>query len=170
MADRECVLRFLAFRQKEPYLRQAYEMRDYTDYSGRDDLDTFLNEHMKHLNLLGKKEPHYLKLFEESFVHTMNIAYELFGNEAFRKPSGNRGRYRVSKALFEVWAVNLDKCTDEQLSILLANKEALKQRFITLMDDNEFVTAISYSTGTARRVQYRFAQIERIIQETISHV
>ncbi len=60
MADRECVLRFFAFQSKSAYLRETYGMRDYTDYSGRDDLDTFLNQHMKQLNILGKKEPAYL--------------------------------------------------------------------------------------------------------------
>jgi hypothetical protein len=35
------------------------------------------------------------------------------------------------------------------------------------MDDNDFMIAISYSTGDPRRVRYRFKKIEEIIQETL---
>jgi hypothetical protein len=170
MADRECVLRFFAFQTKSAYLREMYGMRDYMDYSGRDDLDTFLNEQMKRINILGKKEPAHLKTMRAQFTRTMQAAYALFGMETFRKPSGSSGRYRVSKALLEVWTVKLDQRTDQELELLQERKKMLRGKFVRLMDDSEFIAAISYGTGTARRVKYRFEQIGRIIQETIDHV
>lgn len=181
MADRECVLRFLAFMEKDAELRQApYEMRDHTDYTGRDDLDTFLNDQMKQINIMGQREKSlkdqgqiektHEEKFENRFVRAMNVSTAIFADRAFRKPTDTSRRSPVSKALFEVWAVNLDRCTDEQLNLLVGRSETLENKFRELMDDTEFVIAISYSTGDARRVKYRFEKVRQIIKETLSDV
>lgn len=171
MADRECVLRFLSFMDKDNSLRQPpYEMRDHRDYSGKDDLDTFLNEQMKQLNAMGQREPQQLDLFRQRFARAMEASSRIFDNHAFRKPTDTGRRSPVSKALFEAWAVNLDRCSDKQLATLAQRQETLENKFRELMDDTEFVIAISYSTGDVRRVKYRFAQIQQIIQETLAHV
>ena len=97
----------------------------------------------------------------------MTIAADLFGNQAFRKLAGAR-RLPVSKALFEVWAVNLDKLTDPQVLKLSERGAQLRAKFRDLMDDSEFMVSISYSTGDPRRIRYRFHKIEEIIWETIN--
>ena len=98
----------------------------------------------------------------------MNAAWRILGKEAFRKyfPENLR-RSPVSKALFEVWSVNLDKLSDEQIRRLEINKIVLMNRFSNLMYDSAFMEAISYSTGDSKRVQCRFKKIEKIIMETI---
>jgi hypothetical protein len=155
MTDRECVLRFLAFKLKSP-----------TEYTSRDDLDSFLNERMQEINQRGKADPAYLTELCKAFKRAMTIAADLFGNQAFRKITGNR-RQPVSKALFEIWAVNLDKLMDREVSRLQERETQLRTKFKALMDDNDFMIAISYSTGDPRRVRYRFKKIEEIIQETL---
>lgn len=171
MADRECVLRYIAFMSKSDPLRELpYQMRDYTDYTGRDDLDTFLNDQMKQLNAIGRQEPALLRYLSERFERTMHIAREIFDNRAFRKPTTTGRRSPVSKALFEVWAVNLDRFTDEQVGTLIRKRKTLEKKFRQLMNDTEFVIAISYSTGDARRVKYRFEKIRQIIEETLADV
>ena len=99
----------------------------------------------------------------------MVAARSIFGVQAFRKynPKQTR-RSQVSKALFEAWSVNLDKLDDRQLKLLVARKKRLMGMFADLMDDTEFMNAISYSTGDSRRVMYRFKKIEEIIREAIS--
>ncbi len=155
MVDQECVLRFLAFH-----------MRDYRNYSNRDDLDTFLNNCMKEINMLDRTDPSKITSLRQRFKVAMERAYDLFGNRAFRKPIDGR-RLPISKALFEVWAVNLERLTDAQFAQLKARQSALEEAFKRLKDDADFMTAISYSTGDARRVRYRFGQVERIIRETL---
>ena len=80
----------------------------------------------------------------------------------------DRRRSPVSKALFEVWSVNLDKLNDEQIKLLTDRRARLLKTFAELMDDNEFMNSISYSTGDSKRVHYRFRKVEEIIKETLS--
>lgn len=158
MADRECVLRFLAFKLCSP-----------NNYSSRGDLDTFLNDRMQQINQLGREKHDDLELLRHDFRRAMVAARSIFGNQAFRKyfPRESR-RSPVSKALFEVWSVNLDNLDDGQLELLVARRRQLMKKFAKLMDDIEFMNAISYSTGDSKRVRYRFKMIEEIIQETLS--
>ena len=158
MTDRECVLRFLAFKLCSP-----------NEYSSRDDLDTFLNDRMQQINQLGKENQDSLEVLRHEFRRAMVAARRIFGDQAFRKyfPFESR-RSPVSKALFEVWSVNLDNLEDGQIEQLVARKRQLMRKFAKLMDDNEFMNAISYSTGDSRRVHYRFGKVEEIILETLS--
>ena len=158
MTDRECVLRFLAFKLRSP-----------SNYSSGDDLDSFLNDRMQQINRLGKENPDFLVKMRHDFKQTMLAARRIFGNQAFRKyfPRGSR-RSQVSKALFEVWSVNLDKLDDEQIELLVARKRQLMSKFAKLMADSEFMDAISSSTGDHRRVNCRFNKIEEIIWETLN--
>ena len=158
MTDRECVLRFLAFKLCGPH-----------DYSSRDDLDTFLNDRMQQINQMGKENQDNLELLRHDFRRAMVAARRIFGNQAFRKyfPLEIR-RSPVSKALFEVWSVNLDKLDNGGLELLVARKCRLMKKFAKLMDDNDFMNSISYGTGDSRRVLYRFNKIEEIIKETLS--
>jgi len=155
MTDQECVLRFLAFT-----------IRDYTTYTSRDELDPFLNERMQEINNMQAAE---LDILRRRFKRAMNAAYDIFGNKAFRKQ--HRGRTRrspISKALFEIWSVNLDQRTDTQLNRLIQRKKMLNRKFIDLMADSEFFNSITTSTGDPRRVKIRFSEIERIIKETLN--
>lgn len=158
MTDRECVLRFLAFKLRSP-----------KEYLSRDDLDSFLNDRMQQINRLGIENPSALDALRNDFSRTMKAATRVFGNQAFRKyyPLSGR-RSPVSKALFEAWAVNLDKLSDEQIDLLVRRKSRLMRKFANLMNDNEFMNSISYSTGDYRRVNCRFNTIEKIIRESLS--
>lgn len=155
MADRECVLRFLAFK-----------LREYHTY--KDDLDTFLLESMQKINALGASETSKLDKLKFQFERAMDAAYKIFDKLAFRKIDSNLNkRSPVSKALFEAWSVNLSELDDMQLQKLITYKEQLIQKFRDLMDDTEFVIAISYGTGDARRVRTRFSKINQIIREIL---
>ena len=76
----------------------------------------------------------------------------------------------MSKALFEVWSVNLDKLEDGQIELLVARRRQLMREFARLMDDNEFMSAdFLHGTGDSQTSKlYRFNKIEDIIQETLS--
>lgn len=154
MADRECVLRYLAFT-----------MSSYTKFDK--DFDSFLNKAMEELNSMSNQEREGL---EYHFIRAMRSAKEIFGKDAFRKRYRENGpRQPINKPLFESWSVNFNQLSDAQLVALIARKDALRRRFIDLMNnpDRKFNEAISLATGDPKKVRLRFKAIEEIIEEVL---
>ncbi len=154
MADRECVLRFLAFH-----------IDPWEQYSAND-LNGYLGKVMKKINRMTEQERDALAA---DFRNVMRAAFEIFGDDAFRKRvSRNDSRRPISKALFETWTVQLARCSQEQVDCLVANKRKVRSHFVKLMrEDQEFDKAISYSTGVPRRVQKRFRAVQQLVQEIV---
>ncbi|NGX98754.1 MAG: DUF262 domain-containing protein [Candidatus Afipia apatlaquensis] len=154
MADRECALRFLAFK--------LHSWREYSDST----LDTFLGQTMKAIN---KMRPHELVRLKEEFLRSMRVAREIFRDDAFRKRfHEGAGRNVVSKALFEAWSVQLSERSDSELALLIDRRNALRKTFIEVMNnDAQFNAAISYSTGNRRRVEKRFSTVGKIIDSVL---
>lgn len=154
MADRELVLRFMAFHIKGP--------ENYT--TGH--MDAFLNETMHVLNNIGCNEHSRL---QDEFNRAMRASAALFGDDAFRKPQreGQR-RGRINRALFESWGVNLALCTPEQLSLTVERANEVRSRFDDLILDPEFDASISWATGSVPRVRKRFGAIEQLIAEVVA--
>lgn len=154
MADRECILRFLAFH-----------MDRWEEYSANS-LNVHLGDAMKKI---GKADSEMLALITKDFKKAMMAALHIFGNRAFRKEDGLDGRRRpINMALFAAWGVGLARCSQEQLDVLINKKEKVRTSFALLLQkDQEFVDAISYATGDPRRVQKRFQSVETLIQECL---
>ena len=154
MADRECVLRFLAF-----YI-QPWER-----YSAND-LDGYLVVTMKKINAIdSRKRAEFL----EDFKKAMRATFGILGRHSFRKQYRLRDRRRpVSKALFEAWSVGLARRSDEQIGVLVDKRKEVIREFISLMNkDLEFEAAISASTGSPARVRKRFHAIEELIRRCL---
>lgn len=150
MADRECVLRFLAFHV-EPW-------EEYSENS----LDGYLGTTMEKINRMEDRQRS--DLFAD-FKKAMRGAYDIFGSDAFRKRSDSNRRRQINKALFEAWSIGLARRTDEEIGILVSNQGEVVKQFTSLMnDDREFDKAISYSTGDPARVRKRFQAIDTLIK------
>lgn len=153
MADRECVLRFLAFT-----------LTPYTGYKSKE-YNSFLNDCMAKINTMPDQE---VIALEERFLRAMRAAHTLFRSDAFRKRlTENAPRFPINKALFESWSVNLDQLDDQQLHLLEERKELLRKRSFDLMKQQQFLDAISQGTGDIGKVHYRFREIRRIIEEVL---
>ncbi len=155
MADHECVLRFLAF-----YIDR------WEDYDGND-LDGHLSRTMTKINEMTIEQRDAIA---EAFKRSMHAAFHIFGNNSFRKlyNRDDSRRRQISKALFEAWSVQLARCSPKQIERLVAKREEVIDRFISLMNnDGEFDKAISYATGTPQRVQKRFMAIEKLVTEMV---
>jgi Protein of unknown function DUF262 len=153
MADREMVLRFLAFRLTDP--------REYK----RGDLDAFLRQAMKRLNVLGSTE---LRQLRKEFDVAMQAAIYIFQDHAFRKRfHGQQYRSPINKALFEAISVNLAKLGPNELGPLLEAKDLVQEGFADLMDDSRFHQAVSVGTGDVEKVRYRFAAMEALFRKVI---
>ncbi|TAV40569.1 DUF262 domain-containing protein [Rhizobium leguminosarum] len=152
MADREMVLRFLAF-----YLTRPEDFRAY-------DFDRFLGDAMRQIEFLSERE---LSEIEIAFVKAMNSARVIFGDDAFRKRyRASDSRLPINKALFETISVSLARLTDAEHEVCKTNGAFLKVRLMEQMGDREFEAAISQGTGDVRKVRKRFEDVSRIVRET----
>ena len=155
MADREMVLRFLAFRMQDP-----------TEYRGND-FNEFLRNSMKRINdWTSEDETHFTGEFEQAML----ACREIFDNDAFRKRYSRRDSRRpVSKALFEAVAVAvasmLGADPETVRNDLRSRSTQIRAGFIELMRDPEFDRSISQGTGDPRRVRYRFQALLGLMRE-----
>lgn len=154
MADRECVLRFLAFY-----------INPWEEYAAND-LDDYLGRTMEKVNAMAPSERTRIS---EDFRKAMKTASRIFENDSFRKRYRHTDtRYPISKALFEAWSVGLARRSGNELEILVDKRTQVKDRFVALMnEDQDFHTAISYSTGNPVRVKKRFQVIDALIEECL---
>lgn len=154
MADRECVLRFVAF------------YRNLEEYGGN--LDDFLVTAMKTLNDTSPKE---LRRLHGDFRNSMRLAVDLFGSDAFRRPSRlmDARRNPINKPLFESWSVNLSYFKDPiARDRLIERREHVKSGFATLMKDEEFEQSISIGTQWSTRVRIRFGRIAKLLRRVVA--
>lgn len=153
MDDREFVLAFLSF------LITNY--KEYNNYSSR---NLFLTRNLVILNKLSQQE---LDKLENTFQRTMNIAWNIFEENAYRKLIINaRKRQPINQSLFETWSFWLSQLSDQELQLLESRREDLKEQFIKKIDnDPEFIKSISQAS---EKVEYRFIEIEKIIREVLS--
>ena len=154
MDDRACVLRFLAFH-----------MAPWEDYKGNS-LDGYLDAAMKSMNKAGHDRR---RVLAEDFGKAMRAAADIFGDDAFRKRYAPcASRKQINMPLFEAWSVQLARCSREQIDRLVERRDAVRERFVELLNrDQEFEQAISSSTGTPRRIRKRFAAIRDLVQELV---
>jgi len=151
MEDRDFVTRFVGF-----YF-------DFMNY--KPDLDSFLNDAMANLKKITAHERQKVK---EDFIKSMLLAYEIFNDDAFRKRYNKKStRYPINKALFDTIAVNFSKLSINEVSALKAKKEIFKDKFIELMNQIGFNSAVTSSTGDIWSVQTRFIKIKELIKSTI---
>jgi Protein of unknown function DUF262 len=153
MADREMVLRFLAFRLTDP---SAYK---------RGDLDAFLRQAMERLNASSDAE---IQRLTGEFHRSMTAASFIFEEHAFRKRFHRQmGRLPINKALFETISVNLAEIGTNGLEQLFDGKSMVQDGIADLMDHGRFHQAISVGTGDVEKVRYRFAAVEALFRRVI---
>jgi hypothetical protein len=96
----------------------------------------------------------------------MRLAYDLFGEQAFRKQQTDATRILpINKALLETWTYHLSALPQTKCERLLKRKAKLNGAFIELLeDDKKFDGAISQGTGKPEKIRYRFQAIEKLVR------
>ncbi|WP_338898613.1 DUF262 domain-containing protein [Streptomyces sp. TG1A-60] len=153
MADREMVLRFMAFRLTDP---SEHRERDF---------DQFLVDSMHRVNRLSLGRRYDLAV---EFKKAMWCATELFGDHAFRKWRGGKGKSPINKALFEAVAVNLAILDDHRREALVTSRDRVLEGFFELMKDWDFDRAISVATGDPKKVRTRFGMLNELFSGVAS--
>lgn len=150
MADRDCVLRFLAFFI-EPW--EGYASND---------LDGYLGSIMKRINAMDACR---LAQIEQDFIKAMRAAEGIFGEHAFRKRFGpNHPPRPVNRSLFEAWSVGLARRSEAELDRLVPEGVFIMDDFAELMNEQQFDRSISYGTSTPAKIKLRFRSIEDLIK------
>jgi len=154
MLDREFVTRFVSF-----YLK------DYKNYVP--DLDTFMNTSMSEIKKLSDAER---KKMKTDFLEAMKLSKLIFNEWAFRKADKYPEKKKpINKALFEVWSANLAKLSEEQREKIKDEKDFVFSEFVQLIKSNKkFFDSITTSTGNKSSVNYRFSEIENILNNTLA--
>jgi hypothetical protein len=158
MADREMVLRFLAFREQNPL---EYRHPDFNE---------FLRNAMRQINGWSEEER---SARERDFTQAMTISEKVFGDDAFRKRySRDHPRRPVSKALFEAVAVSVATVAEESgrpgVKLLTERSDEVKDRFVALMSDASFDRSISQGTGDPIRVRHRFGALIELMRSVVA--
>ncbi|WP_339231335.1 DUF262 domain-containing protein [Pseudomonas sp. FSL L8-0168] len=152
MAAQELVLRFIAF-----FIMNSPDKPK--------NLDNLLNSAMKLLNSIDEFERFDLKLH---FKRAMQLAHEIFGTDAFRKPSKIK-KNPINKALFESWGVNLAALSKNNIETILRKKELLKENYFSVYENDKFfVESITTSTGHNAKIIKRLMTIAHIIHATLN--
>lgn len=154
MLDQECILRFLALADSHGF---EYNFKDY---------DVFLNEKMVQINQMEDQEIEFLR---QRFDRAMDASFQIFGEEAFRKPKlpSQKTRNPINKALFEAWSVNLDQLDDYAIKTLINRKKKLHCNLLHRKQKGEFDAIIYGSTGNKESVKKRLGHIQEIIKEVL---
>ena len=166
MADRECVLRYLAFTHRSP-----------EDYKNKD-LDGFLSTTMETFNDMPDER---INEYRRRFKKAMRNCNTVFGIKAFRKQADFNDRlFPISKALFETWSVILGNCNEFEIEILKRYYENLQDRFIKLLNGQHLPSAVNNSkygfldfakaiqqTADVKSVHFRFAAVQSLVDDVL---
>ena len=152
MADREVVLRFVAFRLFTP-----------DEYARHGSFDEFLAAVTRHLDDPACRN---LEALSADFGRGMTNGFTAFGDYAFRKrPRGVDRRNPINRALFETWGTVL---ADYDAPAIRERGKALVQRSRDMMtDDPDFIGSISGSTGDPRNVRTRFRKVRDAARDVL---
>lgn len=156
MQDQDFVTRFMAF-----YLL------GYENYEP--DLDNFMNTCLEMINH-NKFSQEKIDCMKKDFTRGMELAYLIFGSDAFRKRmSIHENRRPINKAYFEVIAVTLSKLDEKDSKRLLAHKDLFKANLIEEMCKNRsYNYSFSGGTGQPDNVKRRFSRFTEILKKSIN--
>ncbi|MGE4557184.1 MAG: DUF262 domain-containing protein [Desulfovibrionaceae bacterium] len=138
MRDREFVNRFCSF-----------QLLNISDYRG--DMDDFLAQGLMCMNNLSDAE---LAKLSNQLRTTLINNYNIFGQYSFRKHREHGGgRSIINASLWDVMSTGFSKYSE---SVVENFTEALREAFYGLMEDDEFIRAITYGPNDPKKVRLRF--------------
>ena len=145
MRDREFVNRFCAF--------QILDIEKYRD------MDDFLAEGLKAMN----ERPEDLPSLSSEFATTLDNNHFLFDRHAFRKHDrGQERRGVLNASLWDVMSTGLSRYPKH---VVKERADAVRHAFYRLLDQTEFVEAITRGPNAAKQVRRRFEMTGQMFEE-----
>ncbi|MBP2489137.1 hypothetical protein JOH50_004864 [Rhizobium leguminosarum] len=147
MRDREAINRYVAF-----------SLLGWTNYT-TGDMDSYL---AASLMALAKCSEEQRQMLRSSFDTAMERSFRLFNQHAFRKslaaeyPGASRSVINIS--LFEVSSVIIAQRGGK------VSDDVIRRTMLSLLRDENFVRAITYSTNSTQAVRQRFQMFETALE------
>jgi len=133
--------------------------------SYKSSMPKFLNQGMLDLGNLTEEQ---LNTIENSFISSLETAFNIFENDSFKKSLAIPGHKKVvNKPLFEAVSVCLAQISPIEHEILISKKNEVIQSFISLLENEKFETSISKSTANTENVQTRFNMVQKTIDKLL---
>lgn len=147
MRDREFVNRFCAF--------QLFPLDQYTG-----EMDDFLAAVLIKMKHMDEKE---LDELSSQFQTALKNNFCVFKRHAFRKRQRDQEhRSVINASLWDVMTTGLSRIDTHTVS---THADALREGFYRLMEDEDFMAAITYGTNATRRVTARFGIAKGLFRE-----
>ena len=144
MRDREFVNRFCAF--------QTLDLGEYRD------MDEFLARALKGMNAAPRSLPELSARFRTSLENN----FRLFGKHAFRKHGPDQDwRSVLNASLWDVMSTGLSRYETRRVE---ERSDELRSGFFRLMDDADFLGAITYGPNDPKKVRRRFSAARRMFE------
>ena len=152
MADREVVLRFIAFRM--------YTADEYAQHGSFDEFLGFVTE------MIDDASSKILKRLRTDFIRGMANGYAVFGEHAFRKwPLDSDRKRPINRALFDSWGIVL--ANYDENAVRKRAKRLVNRARKLMTNDLDFINAISSSTGDVRNVRIRLGKVLQAAEEVL---
>lgn len=139
----------------------AFFIIDYKEYAP--DMDNFLTDGTSKIT----ENPHKQEEIKSAFKQAMEIAYEIFNTDAFRKrKSLNETRRPINKPLFEALSVGFAKLSQKEREALIIKKNEFRNELIDKQNnDASFWVSLSTATATKENVKKRNDVVRELIQK-----
>ena len=147
MRDREFINRFCGF-----------QIRPIDTYRG--DMDLFLAETLKQMNGLSASE---LESLSKKLQIGLTNNQKVFDRHAFRKHTDEQtNRNTINASLWDVMMVGLSRYSEAAVALRAAE---LRQAFFKLLEDSDFLDAITIGTNQTSKVTQRFKLADKMFRE-----
>ncbi|MEZ0484570.1 DUF262 domain-containing protein [Fibrella aquatica] len=150
MADRELVLRYVAFRLT-PYSLFEKPMSSFLD---------------KNMEKLGKMTDEDREKLSDGLTKALKTSRSWFGKHQFSRSFGHKHtRLLLNGALFEVWTSQIAQLTDAQIAKVSQQLDFFQTDYENLFASETFDNAVTRATSDYNAVQARFGAIESLLKK-----
>jgi hypothetical protein len=140
------------------YVLRYFTVKEYwDDFSGN--MDKAMDKYMaSNYKISGQA----IQNKKEEFLRALNFCEQVWGEDGFTKPDGNK---RILQSFYDVQMVCSSQLTDIQYATALQNPAAVQQSLLNLLQNDEvFFESISQFTSNQRSVRYRIATFTNAIR------
>lgn len=159
MKDRYIILRAIAF---DLYFHHELIDENGKPFVYKSDMEDLLGTTMGYLNRCAKEK---IQNIEEKFVNTMNIIYDVMGDDVFRLDSTSDRKRPVSMTLFETLYYMFDIIIQAEQDV---SYESVRQSVHRLKGDSRFLDNLQKSVDSTFSVTTRFSIVEDECKELLN--
>ncbi len=128
------------------------------------DMDLFLTKGTKSIPKNDQEQEKIMIGFKKA----MDLSYDIFGKNAFRKISTTSDvRSRINKPLFEIMSIGFAQLSPTGYDKLLSHKESFFNAFVELQNEKVFWDSITTGTATKDSIKRRHEAFKDLINKFI---